>query len=78
MENAAELQTQLVESITHVRTVKEFGVEEFSNIKTENKLVKLLFSTFKSGLNSVFAGTSTQFLASLFTVILMGWCRFCD
>lgn len=71
MENAAELQTQLVESITHIRTVKEFGIEEFSNIKTENKFVKLLFSTFKSGLNSVFAGTSTQFLASLFTVILM-------
>jgi ABC-type bacteriocin transporter len=71
MENAAELQTQLVESITHVRTVKEFGIEEFSNIKTENKFVKLLFTSYKSGLNGVFANTSTQFLASAFTVILM-------
>ncbi|MBB4800694.1 ATP-binding cassette subfamily B protein [Flavobacterium nitrogenifigens] len=71
MENAAELQTQLVESITHVRTVKEFGIEEFSNLKTENKFVKLLFTTYKSGLNVVFATTSTQFLASAFTVILM-------
>jgi len=71
MENAAELQTQLVESVTHVRTVKEFGIEEFSNLKTENKFVKLLFTTYKSGLNSIFAGTSTQFLASVFTVILM-------
>lgn len=71
MENAAELQTQLVESITHVRTVKEFGIEEFSNLKTENKFVKLLFITYKSGLNGIFAGTSTQFLASVFTVILM-------
>ena len=71
MENAAELQTQLVESITHIRTVKEFGIEEFSNIKTENSFVKLLFTTYKSGLNGVFAGTSTQFLASLFTIILM-------
>jgi len=71
MENAAELQTQLVESVTHVRTVKEFGIEDFSNLKTENKFVKLLFSTYKSGLNTVFAGSSTQFLASLFTVILM-------
>ena len=71
MENAAELQTQLVESITHVRTVKEFGIEEFSNLKTENKFVKLLFTGYKSGLNSLFAGTSTQFLASIFTVILM-------
>ncbi len=71
MENAAELQTQLVESITHIRTVKEFGIEEFSNIKTENRFVKLLFTTYKSGLNSIFSSTSTQFLASTFTVILM-------
>ncbi len=71
MENAAELQTQLVESITHVRTVKEFGIEEFSNIKTENRFVKLLFTTYKSGLNGIFSGTSTQFLASIFTVILL-------
>lgn len=71
MENAAELQTQLVESVTHIRTVKEFGIEEFSNLRTENKFVKLLFTTYKSGLNSIFSGTSTQFLASLFTIILM-------
>ena len=71
MENAAELETQLVESVTHIRTVKEFGIEEFSNLKTENRFVKLLFTTYKSGMNSVFAGTSTQFLASIFTVILM-------
>ncbi|MFI0492227.1 peptidase domain-containing ABC transporter [Flavobacterium sp.] len=71
MENAAELETQLVESITHIRTVKEFGIEDFSNLKTENRFVKLLFTTYKSGLNGVFSGTSTQFLASIFTVILM-------
>ena len=47
MENAAELQTQLVESVTHIRTLKEFGIEEFSNLKTENKFVKLLFITYK-------------------------------
>ncbi|OXA83220.1 peptidase C39 [Flavobacterium columnare] len=71
MENGAELQTQLTESITHIRTVKEFGIEEFSNVKTENRFIKLLFSVYKSGANSLFAGTSTQFLASIFTVILM-------
>lgn len=71
MENAADLQTQLTESISHIRTIKEFGIEEFSNLKTENKFVKLLFTTYKSGLNSIFSGTSTQFLASIFTVILI-------
>lgn len=71
MEDAAELQTQLVESITHVRTVKEFGIEEFSNLKTENRFVKLLFTTYKSGLNGIFSGVSTSFLASIFTVVLL-------
>jgi ABC-type bacteriocin/lantibiotic exporter with double-glycine peptidase domain len=33
--------------------------------------VKLLFTGFKSGLNSIFSGGSTQMLASLFTVILL-------
>ena len=71
MEDAAELETQLVESVSHVRTIKEFSIEEFTNLKTENKFVKLLFTGFKSGLNAVFAGTSTQMLASIFTVILL-------
>ena len=71
MEDGASLETQLVESVTHVRTIKEFGVEDFTNQKTENHFVKLLFTGFKSGLNSVFAGTSTQSIASVFTVIIM-------
>lgn len=71
MENAADLQTQLTESISHIRTVKEFGIEDFSNTKTENRFVKLLFTIYKSGLNSVFSGTSTQLLASIFTIILL-------
>ncbi len=71
MEDAANLETQLVESLTHVRTVKEFGLEEFSNTKTENRFVKLLFTIYKSGRNSIFSGTSTKFLASCFTVITL-------
>lgn len=71
MENAADLQTQLTESISHIRTVKEFGIADFSNTKTENRFVKLLFTIYKSGLNSVFSGTSTQLLASIFTIILL-------
>lgn len=71
MEDAATLETQLVESVSHIRTIKEFGVEEFTNTKTESKFIKLLFTGFKSGLNSVFAGTSTQMLASIFTIVLL-------
>ncbi|NBC56974.1 MAG: ATP-binding cassette domain-containing protein [Bacteroidetes bacterium] len=71
MEDSASLETQLVESITHVRTVKEFGIEEFSNVKTENRFIKLLYTGYKSGLNNVFSTNSTQSLSTLFTIILM-------
>lgn len=71
MEDSAELQTQLVESVTHARTVKEFGIEDYSNNKTENRFVKLLFTTYKSGLNTIFSGTSTQFIASIFTIVML-------
>jgi ABC-type bacteriocin transporter len=71
MEEAADLETQLVESVNQIRTVKEFGIEEFMNQKTENRFVKLLFTGMKSGYNSLFASTSATFLASLFTVLLM-------
>lgn len=71
MEEAAELETQLVESVTHSKTIKEFGIEDFTNIKTENRFVKLLFTGYKSGLNSVFSGTSSGLLSSLLTIVLL-------
>ncbi|MDU0807805.1 peptidase domain-containing ABC transporter [Aquirufa regiilacus] len=71
MEDAAELETQIVESIGQIRTVKEFGLEATMNQKSESRFVKLLFSGIKSGYNSIFASTSTFVLASFFTVILM-------
>jgi len=71
MEEAADLESQLVESVTHSRTIKEFGIEDFTNLKTENKFVKLLFTGFKSSLNSVFSGTSTGFLSSILTIVLL-------
>lgn len=71
MEDAAELETQLVESLNQVRTVKEFGIEEYMNQKTENKFVKLLFTGIQSGYNTLFAGTSMSFVSNLFTVLLL-------
>ncbi len=71
MENAAELESQLVESLNSVRTIKQFGIEEFANIKTETRFIKLLRTVYKSGINSLFTGTSTEFLSRIFTIILL-------
>ena len=36
----AELESQLVESITSMRTVKSFGMEDIANMRTENPFCK--------------------------------------
>ena len=71
MEVSAKLETQLVESINHAKTIKEFGIEEFSNTQIEHRFIKLLFTGFKSGLNSLFASASSQYLSSILTIIIL-------
>lgn len=71
MEESAELESHLVESITSVRTIKQFGVETFANNKTDNAFSTLLKTIYKSVLNSLFAGDSTEFLSRIFTIILL-------
>jgi ABC-type bacteriocin transporter len=71
MESSAELESQLVESLNAVGTIKRFGLESFANIKTETKFISLLHIGYKSALNSIFSGTSTTFIAQLFTIILL-------
>ncbi|MFL0110300.1 peptidase domain-containing ABC transporter [Tenacibaculum maritimum] len=71
MESSAELESQLVESLNSMGTIKCFGLESFANIKTEIRFVSLLNVGYKSALNSVFSGTSTTFIAQLFTIILL-------
>ena len=71
MENSAELESQLVESLNSVRTIKEFGFESYSNMKTELRFVELLRTVYKSGLNAIFTGTSAEFLSRLYTILLL-------
>jgi ATP-binding cassette subfamily B protein len=42
MEDSADLESQLVESINAATTIKRFGIESFANLKTENNFVRLL------------------------------------
>ena len=71
MENAAELETQLVESINAIKTIKQLNLEEFNNIKTETRFIRLLDSTYKSGLNSIFSGNTSQLITRAFTIVLL-------
>lgn len=71
MERSADLESQLVESLNAVGTIKRFGLENFANIKTETRFISLLQIGYKSALNFVFTGTSSNFIAQLFTIILL-------
>lgn len=71
MENSAELETQLVESISTAGTIKRFGIEEYANTKTENKFYTLLNSIYKSGIKGLYLGTSADFATTLFTILIL-------
>ncbi|MCK8524438.1 peptidase domain-containing ABC transporter, partial [Aquimarina sp. D1M17] len=71
MEKSADLESQLVESLNSVSTIKRFGLEDYANIKTETRFINLLKTGYKSALNSVFSGSSTGVIAQLFTIILL-------
>ncbi|MEJ7645180.1 MAG: peptidase domain-containing ABC transporter [Chryseolinea sp.] len=71
MENAADLEAQLVESLSAVGTIKSFAVENYADRKTETSFIALLGSVQKSGMNSILTGGGAEFIARLFTIILL-------
>ncbi|MCI0922098.1 peptidase domain-containing ABC transporter [Sphingobacterium rhinopitheci] len=71
MEEGADLESHLVESLNSVKTIKQFGIETYFNSGTDQKFSQLLKSIYKSVLNSLFSGTSSEFLSRLFTIILL-------
>lgn len=71
MEESAELESQLVESITAAATIKRFGLEAHANIKTETRFIKLLKTIFTSAMNSLHAGVGSEFITRMFTIILL-------
>lgn len=71
MENAADLEAQLVESLGAVSTIKAFGMESFANFKMETRFIKTLHSVYSSGLISIFGDTASTFLSTVVTIVLM-------
>ena len=71
MERSAELESQLVESVNAVRTIKQLGLEAYANQKTETRFVRLLKTTYRSGMTSIFSGNASELVSRLFTIILL-------
>lgn len=73
MEDGAELESQLVESVNAITTIKRFGLEDHANIKTESRFIKLLGTVYASSLNSLAVGNASSLISGLFTIVLL-WC----
>ncbi|GAB1417042.1 peptidase domain-containing ABC transporter [Paludibacter sp.] len=71
MENSADLESHVVETINSVKTIKQFGIEEVFNLKTEIRFVNLLKTIYKSSINAIFSSSSSEIISKLFTIIIL-------
>ena len=71
MENSATLDTQLVESLQGIRTIKKLGLEDFAITKTENGFLQLLSTLYKESSYQLYMISSAEFITRLFTIIIL-------
>lgn len=71
MESSADLESQLVESINSITTIKRFGIEDFANLKTESRFVHLLKNTYRSIHGAILAQGGIQFVSTGITIAIL-------
>ncbi len=71
MEQSAQLENQLVESIDAAATIKRFGLESFTQQKTENKFMHLMQSVYSSSIYGIYIGNTTELFTKIFTVLVL-------
>ena len=71
METAADLESQLVESLNAITTIKRFGIEAHANLKTESRFVRLLRNTYVSAQGAIFASNGIDIVSSAVTVAVL-------
>lgn len=71
MEQSADMEAQLVESLQAAGTIKRFGVEIPVREKTESKFNTLLTSIFRSGTQSLGVSSFTEGITRMLTIIIL-------
>jgi len=71
MEDNAELGSQLVESLNAVATIKRFGLEEYANIRTEHRFIRLLKTIYHSTISNLYIGSAANVVTSGFVIVLL-------
>lgn len=72
MEKQASLNSQIIDTLKGVETVKSFGVEEETMDKLENKYISALRTGYKTSVTSNVQGTISGFLNNIGNLVLMG------
>lgn len=72
MEKQAALNSQIIDSLKGVETVKSFGVEEETMEKLENKYISALRTGYKTSVTSNVQGTLSGFFNNIGNLVLMG------
>ncbi len=71
MEETAELEVQLVESLRAVKTIKQMGAEEHFADNVDSRLVKVLEQAYRSGRLDIFSVSSMQFVSRILTLAIL-------
>lgn len=71
MEESADLESNLVESINGVETIKRFGLEKLVSQKTEGAFIKVLKTGFKSTKFGIYSSSATGMLTQIFTISIL-------
>lgn len=72
MEKQAALNSQIIDSLKGVETVKSFGVEEETMEKLENRYISALRTGYKTSVTSNVQGTLSGFFNNVGNLVLMG------
>ncbi len=71
MERSADLETQLVETVTGMSTLKQFTAEQWAADRTEKKCIPLMRSIYKGSRRGLQMGTVTEAATRLLTIGLL-------
>lgn len=71
MEKSADLESHLVESLNAIVTVKRFGLEDFANLKTENRFVRLLKNTYSAAYGGILTVGGMEFVSTGITIAVL-------
>ena len=72
MEKQAALNSQIIDSLKGIETVKSFGVEAETMEKLENKYISALRTGYKTSVTSNVQGTISGFFNNIGNLVLMG------